>query len=443
MYIMRTLLFVLICFCFVDGFSQKKNRKDKSQDNKDLYFEENTIRYDNYIYKDYIKTVTLYRPGLPISNNVLTLGSNEQLLLGFDDLTNQIKDYNFTVIHCTSDWEPTDMMESEYLDGFYDNYIGNYQFSFNTLEKYIHYEAVFPSEDVRITKSGNYIIYVFENNDQEKPILTKRFMVTEEKVQIAPKVNRPSIVEDRDYRQEIDFNLIYNTTEILNPLSNIKVQVQQNGRLDNMISGLQPIFAKDGELVYDLDEENVFDGINEYRFFDFKSFQYQSINVLSYGKNDTTNFIELKTDIKRTYKNYYSVEELNGRYVIDFENGNDPDIDGDYGFVHFQLKYPRQVEGGDLYVFGAFSDWKFKDECKMTYNETKGVYETSVYLKQGYYNYHYALLKDGTKSGDVSFIEGTHFETENEYSIYVYYTDPTERYERLIGFTQFNSMQGR
>lgn len=446
MYVMRSLIFVFICLCFVDSYGQNRNKEDKEKETpqtEDLYFEEKTVRYDNYVYRDFIKTVTLYRPGQPLSNNVLALGTNDRLLLGFDDLTGEIRDYNFTVIHCTSDWEPSDMMDTEYLDGFYDNYISNYEFSFNTLQKYVHYEVSFPNDDVNITKSGNYVLYVFEDNDKEKPVLTRRFMVSENGINISPFLKRASKIDDRDYRQEIDFTLTYGPAAIMNPYSNIKVFIQQNGRIDNMISGLKPVFVKDRELVYDFDEDNVFDGGNEFRFFDFKSFNYQSMNVLKFDKNDTTNFVLLKTDVKRTYKNYYSVSELNGAFVIDHENGNDPDLDADYAYVHFQLKYPDAIQGGDLFVFGAFSDWKFKDECKMTYNFELGVFETDVYLKQGYYNYHYVLLKDKETAGNVSFIEGTHFETENDYTIYVYYSDPTERYERLIGVKEFNSIKGR
>ncbi|MFT7613769.1 MAG: hypothetical protein ACI9J3_002749 [Parvicellaceae bacterium] len=446
MYIMKSLLFILLCFCFVDGSAQKKDGKKKVKDTERIeesYFDKNTIRYDNIVYKDYIKSVTLYRPGLAISSTILALNGQDKLVLGFDDLSGKMKDYNYTVFHCTSDWELTDMMETEYLSGFYDNYISDYEFSFNTLQKYIHYEFSFPNEDANITKSGNYVLYVFEDNDQEKPILTRRFNVTENGINILPNLKRASKIDDRDYRQEIDFNLVYGTVPIMNPYSNVKVYIQQNGRIDNMISGLKPIFVKDTELVYDFDEANVFDGNNEFRFFDFKSLNYQSINVQKYDKNDTTNLIYLKMDVKRTFKNYYSTNELNGKYVIDRENANDPDVDSDYGFVHFQLKYFEPIQGGDLYVFGAFSDWKFKEEFKMTFNEDKGIYEANIYLKQGYYNYQYVLLSDNKKVGDVSFIEGTHFETENDYTIYVYYTDPAQRYERLIGVKEFNSIKGR
>ena len=138
------------------GFAKKERKKNATNENdpSELYFDNTTMRYEDREYKDYIKSVTFYQPGNPISGNLLALNSNDRLVLGFDDLTGEMKDYNYTVVHCNSSWEPSDMMETEYLDGFYDNYISNYAYSFNTLQKYIHYEVVFPNEDVNITKSA-------------------------------------------------------------------------------------------------------------------------------------------------------------------------------------------------------------------------------------------------------------------------------------------------
>ena len=443
---MKSVLIIVLALICIEGVSQKKERKKNATNENDpseLYFDNTTMRYEDREYKDYIKSVTFYQPGNPISDNLLALNSNDRLVLGFDDLTGEMKDYNYTVVHCNSSWEPSDMMETEYLDGFYDNYISNYAYSFNTLQKYIHYEVVFPNEDVNITKSGNYLIYVFEDNDQDNPILTRRFMVSENGIVIEPTLKPASKIIDRDFRQEIDFNLTYGALNVINPITNLKIVLQQNGRIDNQISDLKPLFIKNNELTYDYDEQNVFDGNNEFRSFHFKNFNYQSINVQSYSKNDTTNFVDLKMDLKRTYSNYYSVRELNGKYVVDCENCSDPDLDADYGLVHFKLKYPEPVEGGDLFIFGALSNWQFKNECKLVYNEEGRYYEGNVYLKQGYYNYHYVLLKDNESKGSVSFIEGSHFETENDYTIFVYYNDPTERYERLIGVRLFNSLNTR
>jgi hypothetical protein len=68
----------------------------------------------------------------------------------------------------------------------------------------------------------------------------------------------------------------------------------------------------------------------------------------------------------------------------------------------------------------------------MTYNYKRKGYQASLFLKQGYYNYLYGLVERGQKSADVSLIEGNHWETLNEYSIYVYYKKPGTNYDQLI-----------
>jgi hypothetical protein len=61
-------------------------------------------------------------------------------------------------------------------------------------------------------------------------------------------------------------------------------------------------------------------------------------------------------------------------------------------------------------------------------------------MKQGYYNYEYAFLKDGTTDGTASYFEGSHYETENDYMILIYYRNPQDRYDRLMGMGMANSV---
>lgn len=435
------LLFIFFCFALVEGNAQK-NRKNKlsKKEVEEEYFDENALVYDNHVYQDYIKTPTLYLKGAPITDNIITLGEGASFVLGFDDLEGDLKDYNFSFFHCNNNWEPTDILETDFLESFYDNYIQSAEYGFNTKQHYTHYEIEFPNEEIQFNISGNYVVLVYEDNDIEKPILSKRFMITEQSINISPTIKPASKVDDRNYRQEIDFSISSGVLNIQNPYSNLNVVIQQNGRVDNLVRDLKPVFVKENEIVYDFDEVNNFDGNNEYRFFDFKNLRYQTVNIAQYKKNDTANFVYLLLDPTKTYKNHYSVQELNGKYMIDFENGNDPDTDADYAWVIFTLDYPKPIENGDLYVFGGFTDWKFREDCKLHYLEEIKKYQCAVYLKQGYYNYHYALLKDNQTEADVSFIEGTHYATENDYTIYVYYKEPTERFERLVGVSKINSV---
>ena len=399
------------------------------------------MRYDNHIYKRNIKTVTLRKKSQPVSSSIIKLFSKDVLELGFDDFDLDIKNYSFEIIHCNFDWTPSDLMVSEYVDGYLDDYIRDFKNSFNTLIPYVHYSVEIPNDDMKLTKSGNYIVKVFDNDDPEDLVLTKRFIVYEELVNIKPRVKRPDKIDDRNYKQEVDFTITHSNFDINNPYQNLHVLIQQNNRWDNAVTDLKPLFVKNNELTYDYAEENVFEGENEFRFFNSKSINYQTVEISKIVYDSSIYNFYLADDLRRTFKQYYSRPDINGNYLPDNENGDDASSDADYIKVHFSLPMEAPLINGNLYVFGNLADWKFKDEFRMKYNYKKHLYEICVMLKQGYYNYGYAFLEDKSNTGNLTLIEGNHFETENDYNIIVYYNDDTERFDRVIGATFFNSMK--
>jgi hypothetical protein len=79
----------------------------------------------------------------------------------------------------------------------------------------------------------------------------------------------------------------------------------------------------------------------------------------------------------------------------------------------------------------------------MIFDVEKGVYQKTLLLKQGYYSYNYILRdrNDPNNMDDYRETEGDHTETENEYTILVYYHTPGTLNDQLIGFTTFNTGQ--
>lgn len=438
------LLFNTICF------AQKKNKSalwkalntpaniDTSADD---YYENNSIRYENYVYKPFIKTVQLHDETFEISQPILNLGSEEKLKLSFDDLDADLKNYSYSIIHCNSNWEPSGLMPAEYIDGFQDNTINDYRYSFNTLQKFTHYNAVFPSNSMRITKSGNYILKVYLDGNPDDIAITRRFMVYQNKIMIEGKVTPASIISDRNFKQEVDFTINHTGYSIANPFSDLDVVLTQNSRWDNAKTTLKPLFVKDAELVYDFDVDNVFTGGNEFRYFDIKSIRYQSERIANVKTDTAGNQVSLVSDEKRTFKRYNTYIDINGNYLIKVQEGNNSEVEADYCYVHFFLQYDAVLTDGNLYVFGAFNAWKCNQENLMRYNEKRFGYECTLYLKQGYYNYEYAFLKDGATAADDTLIEGMHYETENDYTIYVYHRQQGTFYDQLIGLKRLNSMK--
>jgi hypothetical protein len=132
---------------------------------------------------------------------------------------------------------------------------------------------------------------------------------------------------------------------------------------------------------------------------------------------------------------------MNGDFLIKVQEGSNSEVEADYCYVTFFLPYDAPLTDGNLYVFGAFNAWKCNTENLLHYNPARFGYECTLYLKQGYYNYEYVFLKDGEVAADETLIEGMHYDTENDYSIYVYHRQPGTFYDQLIGVKRLNSMK--
>lgn len=451
-HIYQTILILISALSFfsvshLNAQKEKKQGKWKAllESGKDTtsedYYGDNTIRYEDYVYKSNIKSVQLYDESFQLSQPLLSLGADEKLKLSFDDLDADLKSYSYTIIHCNANWEPSDLVPAEYIDGFADNTINDYRYSFNTLQKFTHYTATFPNNYLRITKSGNYIVKVYVDANPDNIILTRRFMIYQNRVQISARVLQASIIEDRNYKQEIDFTINHTGYTINNPYNDLNIIISQNGRWDNKKTGFRPQFVKDNELVYDYDELNVFPGGNEFRFFDIKSIRYHSERIYKVRTDSAGNHVELYVDEKRSYKRYSTYTDMNGKYLIKIQEGTNSDVEADYCYVTFFLPYDEPLIEGNLYVFGGFNDWRCTKENLMHYNPGRLGYECILYLKQGYYNYEYVFLKDGSTVADEILIEGSHYETENDYVIYIYHRQQGTFYDQLIGVKRLNSMR--
>ena len=402
-----------------------------------------TIPKPPYIYKNgslstQIKTLLCHQKEDELSLPILNFNTNKQLLVSFDDLDADIKNYYYTIVHCNSDWTASDLMESEYIRGFTNEPITDHEFSFNTIQKYTHYTFNFPDDNLKPILSGNYVFKIFEEGSET--IAYKRFMILETKLTIEAQVRRATLADDRNTKHEIDLTIKHPNLVVADPFSDIKVIIKQNNKEDNAITGLTPIFVKNNELVYDYEDDNTFLGNNEFRHFDIKSLRFQSDRIKEITYDSTYNHVYLFNDRKRPFDRYSIEPDINGKFLIKSQEGLKTAIEADYAFVHFTLPVD-QVSYGDLYVIGGFSDWQLKDEFRLRYNDKQRRYEGNIYIKQGYYNYHYALNDTITKRVDISFIEGTHYQTRNDYYVYVYYRAIGDRYDRFVGFLKTSSKE--
>ncbi len=395
--------------------------------------------WGDHIHQNNIRTVLFHQKDFELSPPMWRLNANEHLLLRFDDLDADLKDYSYTLIHCDAHWRPSALNQSEYLEGFFEEQISQYRFSFNTRVPYTHYTLEIPGRHMRPLLSGNYILKVFEGGDRNRVVFTRRFMVFDPQIQIEARVRHADLVRYRDTHQQVEFTIHTGRLHVPNPYNDIQVVITQNHRWDNAVTGLLPRRIQGNSLVYDYEEESLFEGGNEFRRFDTRSLRQLSERVEDISVSPRHTEVFLYADPIRAHRRYSSDEDINGRFVIRNYDGHNDHLESDYAWVHFSLPMNNPMEGGDIYVLGGLTQWETGEHNRMQYSSQERKYKLSMLLKQGYYNYLYAFVPQGQTKGQLGPIEGNHRETGNEYSLYVYYRRPGTRYDQLIGVTQLNT----
>lgn len=393
------------------------------------------------IYRDNIKSVLFFREGWNFSLPILEIGSNQRLILKFDELTDNTKNYSYTITHCDFDWFPSRLIQAEYMEGFIENPIYDYSPSINTTIPYVNYRLFIPNDNVRLLVSGNYLLTVFEEGKRDFPVLTRRFYVVEPSARISGIVKSATFDAFKGPNQEVDFMVEYRGINTQDPRNEIKVVLMQNYRSDNAITNLKPLYIRNNQLSYDYNQENVFPGGNEFRNFDIKNLQINGLGVVKIDYIPPLYNVTLQTDLSRGKDSYIFENDLNGRYLIKNDRAGDPDLESDYVLVHFSLEVPYPLPEGDIYIFGELSDWQCSPSNKMTYNNALKLYEGTLLLKQGFYDYQYVFVDKNKPKIDNTLLEGSHVETENDYQIFVYYRGFSSRYDRLIGFRIINSVK--
>lgn len=400
---------------------------------------EKTLIYDNYIYEDDIRTVLLFQESSKDPVPLISLKANDKLKLVFDELGTENDYYQYSFVHCNSDWTPSDLQPMQYLEGNMFGNINKFTYSNNTYVKYVNYELEFPSSEMKPKISGNYLLKVYRNFNEKDIVLTRRFFVLDAKMAISGVVIPATRPEYRFNKQEVDFAVDTKGYNIVNPFEDTKVVIMQNYWQDNAVTGLKPQFVTGSELTYNYEEGNVFGGINEFRFFDTRSIRFASINVQKkFFENDIYHMV-LNADESRGFKRHINIIDFNGKRVIDNKDGTNGNFDGDYTWVYFTLQNPYPYPDS-VYIMGGITDWRIQEEFKMTYNYEIKAYQGKALLKQGFYDYIYVTVpqKEG-ELPETTFTEGNYMNTENDYYIFYYIRNQFLDYHELLGFQRLNS----
>lgn len=394
-----------------------------------------------------VKTIRLNRAGDPISYPIVRLNSADQLELHYDDLDGGVKNYYYTIQLCNADWKPAQLNYFDYVKGFSQVRINNYKASSISLTRYTHYQASIPDRNCQPTRSGNYLLKVFLDGDTGKLVFSKRFLVVDDKMNVAVQVSQPFNQQYFQTHHRLQVQLETTNFDIRYPQQQLQLKILQNYRWDNLISLNQPTFIRQGLLQYNNENSMLFPAGKEFRWLNLRSFRLLGDRITKQQNTNTAFELFVKEDQPRLPRQYFYYRDLNGLYVNETIDNLNPFWNADYARIHFTFK-PKDglaYAKGDLVVFGELSDYGKQADAVMKFNADRGVYEGSMLLKQGYYDYQYAIrtAENGQLLFNSMLPEQDAWETENNYMVLVYYRELGGRVDQLIALRQINSQFNR
>lgn len=351
------------------------------------------------------------------------------LELSFDDLDADSKDYRYRIEHMDHRWEKSRLLPSQYIDGFQEMLINNVENSFNTFQGYSHYKVRIPNRNTVITKSGNYLLSVL--NDYDEVVFTRRFVYYEDQTTVSVKVSRSRNAQTINSQQTIEFSINHPNLRINNPSQEVNVVVIKNENWNETLRDLQPTFFKSNQLQYNYSTKTNFWGGNEYFNFDTKLIRNRSLNILKIERKEVFHLYLYPFEYN-PFRSYSYNPDINGQFIIRTLEGNNSDTEGDYAMMHFSISDAAALANKEVYVYGAFNNFELEESNKMMYNPKREQFDAEILLKQGFYNYSFAT-KDKEGNINLNEINGSFFQTENEYKVLVYYKAIGALYDRVVG----------
>ena len=389
--------------------------------------------YRTQILQPNIKTLQTDVVGVKLGLPIIELTGSNVLKVSFDEMSREAHSYSYKVIHCNADWTLSSLNSNEYLSGFTTSNITDFNTSLNTTYLYTHYSFLLPNNDMGFKISGNYVAIIYEDNLVDNPIAMACFSIVEPKVSITATVRGNTDTELSGRLQQLDFEVALNGYQVREAATEIKAIVRQNNRIDNLVTDLQPTYFTNSSLSYINNKALIFEGGNEYHRFDISSV-YAAGEGVSSIKFTTPNYDAFLYDNKiQTSKSYTYDLDVNGKFVINMQNAQDDDTEADYMMVHFNLPAKQPFFDGRLYLGGEFNYNQLNDAVQLNYDGKTESYVKSILLKQGGYNYQYWFVPKGESKASPERVDGSYWQTKNEYTIYIYHRAFGDRYDKLVG----------
>jgi hypothetical protein len=386
--------------------------------------------FTDHSYEEQIRTVILYPQQGGPRDNIYPAAvplQQQNLMLEFDDLQEERNSYYVKLIHCNYDWSKSALSDLDFMSSYNEYPVNDYTLSSNTSLRYFHCRFLVPP----VKLPGNYLLVAYREGDEEDIILSKRLLVYTNNVSFKDDRQLQGLGTLKTSNQQLNFNLSYTGIEIVNPYETVHTVIRQNQRWDNARMEVKPSFIREDkkEIEYRFfDQDKHFAAGNEFRFVDFRSLNFPGQNTGRLDRSQRPFGLTVQTDRTRQNDVYAQYRDLNGQFIIENLDYREAAALGDYLYVTFT--FAATSVGGPVYVIGAFNNWQKDEESKMRYDAKRRVYEVTILLKQGWYDYQYWVENNSNSY----VLEGSHFETENLYEVLIYYRPFRPNADLLIGY---------
>lgn len=386
------------------------------------------------VFNDRFKTLRVQVVDNPLSPPIINLNAGDRIEISFDELAEDRSYLRYSLTHCNANWRPSQLVELEYLDGFNQADVTDFAYSQATTVHYVNYRITIPNEQMNIKVSGNYLLRVWDEDNPDEILLQVRFMVNEGGADVSGDVSTITDVDYNKSHQQLSITVDSDRAKVGDLFNDLIVIVGQNGRLDNEAVLPHPLRVSGRRGYYEHQRQLIFKAGNEYRRFETVSTSFPGMGVEEISYYDPYYHFKLITDEPRADGQYLYDQTQFGRFTIREYNSTQSDTEADYVVTHFTLDMPKR-DDVDLFLDGDFTSRRFDPESRMVFNRATGLYERSMLLKQGAYNYQYLAVPAGSNVGYTEVVEGDFYPTVNEYVVRVYHRPPGGRYDRLIGAT--------
>ncbi len=402
-------------------------------------------RFPEEVYMKNIRTVKFNMFGDPVSYPIIAMNGADKLELNFDDMDGDVKYYYYTLELRNADWSQAQLGYYDYVKGFTQQRINTYRLSSAQISRYTHYQATLPDRNLMPFKSGNYVLKVFLNGDTSQLAFTRRLLVVDNRLGVSAQVQQPFAQQYFRTHHRLLVQVSTKGIDVRYPQQQVKINILQNFRWDNSITTISPTYIRPDMLEFVNEQEMLFPAMREWRWLNLRSFRLLGDRITSQENTDSSFLLNVKEENPRVSLPYYYFDDLNGMFINETTERINPFWEAEYATVHFSFVPPGGIpfRNGDLYVFGEITGNGKNEGSRLTFNRETGKYETDIFLKQGYYDYVYALHNGRETAFYTDQTEGNVWETENSYLVLVYYRELGGRYDQLLGIRRLNSLLNR